>query len=65
VRLPLAWSSADGGQLVQLGSFREIKDSQRGREAVNTEFEEFATLEAVTRRHLVKTQQTGKNYYML
>jgi hypothetical protein len=35
-RLPFR-SSAVGSQLIQPGSFSEIGDSQRGREAVNTE----------------------------
>jgi hypothetical protein len=54
-------SSAVGSKLVQPGSCSEIGDSQRGREAVNTEVEGSAALEAVTRQLLVKTQQTEKN----
>jgi hypothetical protein len=53
-----AESSAVGIQLVQLGSCSEIGDSQRGRDAVNTEVEGSATFEAVTREQLVKTQET-------
>jgi hypothetical protein len=45
---------------VQLGSCSEIGDSQRGREAVNTEVEESTALEAVTRQRLVRAQQTEK-----
>jgi hypothetical protein len=33
-------------------------DSQRGREAVNTEFERSTMLEALTRQRLGKTEQT-------
>jgi hypothetical protein len=45
---------------VQLRSCSEIGDSQRGRQAVNMEFEGSTTLETVTRHRLVKTQHTGK-----
>jgi hypothetical protein len=38
----------------------EIGASQRGLEPWNTEVEESTTLEAVTRRQPVKTQQTEK-----
>jgi hypothetical protein len=58
-------SSDAGSQLVHLGSCSEIGDSQRGREAVNTEVEGDKALEAVTRQRLVKTQQTEKTYYVL
>jgi hypothetical protein len=51
---------AIGSQVVQLGSYSEIGDSQQGREAVNTEAEEATALEAVTRQWLVKRQQTEK-----
>jgi hypothetical protein len=47
-------------KLVQLGSCSEIGDSQRGREAVNTKVEGSTALKAVTRRRLVKTQQSEK-----
>jgi hypothetical protein len=47
--------SAAGSKLVQLGSCSEIGDSQRGREAVNTEVEGSTTLRAVTRQRLLKT----------
>jgi hypothetical protein len=53
-------SSEAGSRLVQLGSCNATADSQRGREAVNTEFEGSTALEAVTRPRLVKTQQTEK-----
>jgi hypothetical protein len=58
----LVMSSAVGSQSVQLGSCSEIGESQRGREAVNTEVEGSTVLEAVTRQRLVKTQQTDKTY---
>jgi hypothetical protein len=45
----------DNWKPVQLGSCSEIGDSQRGREAVNTEVEGSTALEAVTRQRLVKT----------
>jgi hypothetical protein len=45
----------------QLGSCNETGDGQRGREAVNTEVASTA-LGALSRRGLVKTQQTEKNY---
>jgi hypothetical protein len=45
---------------VQLGGCSETGDSQRRREAVNTEVEGFMALEAVTRQRLVKTQHTEK-----
>jgi hypothetical protein len=45
---------------VQFRSCNEIGDSQRGREAVNTEVEGSTALEAVTRPRLVKAQQTEK-----
>jgi hypothetical protein len=38
----------------------EMGDSQRGREAENTEPEDTAELEAVTKRQPTKTQQTEK-----
>jgi hypothetical protein len=47
-------NSTDGDELVQLGSWSQIGDSQRRREAVNTEVEGSAALEVVIRR-LVKT----------
>jgi hypothetical protein len=47
----------DSWKPVQLRSCSEIGDSQRRREAVNTDVERSTALEAVTRR-LVKTQQT-------
>jgi hypothetical protein len=53
-------SSADESKLAQLGSCTETGDSQRGREAVNTEVEGSTALGAVTRQRLVKTQQTEK-----
>jgi hypothetical protein len=56
VRRPPFWSSAVGSQLIQPGSCSEIGDSQRGREAVNTEVEGSTVLEAVIRQRLVKIQ---------
>jgi hypothetical protein len=50
----LVESSAVGSQLVQL---RSCSDSQRGLEAVNTEVDGSAALEAVIRQRLAKTQQ--------
>jgi hypothetical protein len=44
----------------RIGDRSEIGDSQRGREAVNTEVEGPTALEAVTRQRLAKTQQTEK-----
>jgi hypothetical protein len=49
-------SSAVGSQL---GSCSEIDDSQRGREAVNTEVEGSTALEAVTRQP-INTHQAEK-----
>jgi hypothetical protein len=51
-------SSEVGSQLVQLGTYSEIGDSQRGSEAVNTEVEGSTALKAVARQRLVKTQQS-------
>jgi hypothetical protein len=51
VREPLAW------ELVSCQSAAS-KD-------VNTDVEEAVALEVVTRRQLVKTQQTEKTYYVL
>jgi hypothetical protein len=45
---------------VQVVSCSEIRDSQRRREAVNTEVHGFMLLEAFTRQRLLKTQQTEK-----
>jgi hypothetical protein len=53
-------SSAVESQLVQHGSCSEVGDSQRRREAVNTEVERSTALKAATRRRLVKIQQTEK-----
>jgi hypothetical protein len=58
-------SSAVGSQLVQLENCSEIGDSQREREAVNTEVEKSTTQEAVTRQRLVKIQQTEKTQCVL
>jgi hypothetical protein len=62
----MAASLGDGGmessrvESSAVESCSKLGDSQRGREAMNTEVERSTTLEAVSRQRQVKTQQMEK-----
>lgn len=50
-------------QIIQVESYREIRDSQQGHQAVNTECGGCAVLGAITRQRLFKTPQTEKEMH--